>query len=144
MNAIAPVSSRAAFLGENVKNKSISKKSLRSCWKRDEKAKAEFDRRQKEKVFALLALSCRDQNGAWRGVHCKLQDLASEKMLIAPQTQGSRQQALCAGTCTRPQTWYLLVDFRVLPEVLVGVVEGGGCPPVKKPRFYASSAMLTL
>lgn len=46
------------------------------------------------------------------------------------------------GACTHPHPRVFLVGFLSLPEHLVGVGSGG--PPLKKPRFYASSAMLTL
>jgi hypothetical protein len=54
----------------------------------------------------------------------------------------SRQKALRMGACTQPQLRLFLVGLLSLLEHLVGVGSGG--PPLKKPRFYASSAMLTL
>jgi hypothetical protein len=43
---------------------------------------------------------------------------------------------------THPYPRFFLLGILFLSELLVGVTSGG--PPLKKPIFYASSAMLTL
>jgi hypothetical protein len=67
------------------------------------------------------------------------QDDALRRPKTRSRVNNKHYARVCAPVLSRE---FFLVDVRVLPEVLVGVVVGG--PPASKPRFYASSAMLTL
>jgi hypothetical protein len=80
------------------------------------------------------------------GVFCAARSVATKQNPVdnrsSERVRLRNKRALRVSTCTHAHSRVFLLGILLLLELLVGVA---GCgPPLRKPIFYASSAMLTL